>query len=61
MTKIIITFEIDELPDTDLPDGCTTVTEALHEMLCKAIHERSTDALDWLHDNIQDMTDTNDE
>lgn len=45
MSKITVTFEVDE----------TVTFEQLHEALCKTIHEGDEDARQWLEDNILDV------
>lgn len=49
--KATIKFEIDATPF----NGITNPKDALHEALCKAIHEGDADALQWLEDNVLDL------
>jgi hypothetical protein len=56
MPKITIIFEVDDTAP-NLPE-CTCVGESLHEALCQGIHEGAEAALDWLEDNVIDITRT---
>ena len=55
MALVTITFEVND--DSPLIDGCENVQDSLHEALCLFIHENDEDALDWLQNNIEDISD----
>jgi len=54
MALITITFEVNDR--AEMFDGLITTHNSLHEALCKAIHEGDEDALDWLMDNVEDVS-----
>lgn len=52
--KITITFELD--PNTTNFGRCEEPTTSLHEAICQAVHEANEDALDWLVNNVVDVS-----
>lgn len=54
MALITITIEVND--NAERLDGCDNIHDSLHEALCKVIHEGDEDALDWLTDNVEDIS-----
>ena len=52
--RVQVRFEIDM--GGDMFPGCKTMMASVHQALCKAIHERDKAALNWLQDQILDIS-----
>lgn len=51
---ITIQFEIDD--NAPLFEGCETLESSIHEALCLTTHEGDDEGLNWLSENILDIS-----